>query len=134
MTESDLVKELQLRATENGGRLFRNNVALGWVGKSTVIRSKQNAMLMPGDVIIRNARPLHAGLFIGSGDLIGWTVRKITPEMVGQSFAVFTSIECKSKTGKARTEQITWDSNVRISGGISAIVKTQDQYLEAIRG
>jgi hypothetical protein len=44
----------------------------------------------------------------GSADLIGYRTITITPEMVGQQVAVFTSIEVKTPTGRIRPEQQQW--------------------------
>jgi hypothetical protein len=37
----------------------------------------------------QHGRPVTFGLAVGSADLIGWTTRTITPDMVGQQVAVF---------------------------------------------
>jgi hypothetical protein len=55
-----------------------------------------------------NGRPVSFGLCKGSADLIGWTTRTITADMVGQQVAVFTSIEVKALTGRLRPEQKLW--------------------------
>lgn len=112
MTESDLVKLIQVKATENGARLFRNNVG---VGKSVA------------------GSTIKFGLHTGSGDLIGWTPVKITDEMIGKTIAVFTSIECKSSKGRIRPDQMLWKLTVKEAGGISAIVKSENEFLEAIK-
>jgi hypothetical protein len=46
-----------------------------------------------------------ASLCKGSADLIGYRTITITPDMVGQQVAVFTSIEVKTPTGRIRPEQ-----------------------------
>ena len=85
-----------------------------------------------GDIVIRKARPLHAGLCEGSSDLIGWTTVQITPDMVGKKVAIFTGVECKSKKGKASEEQKNFDKVVKNNGGISVIAKTVDDYREVV--
>lgn len=97
-------------------RLFRNNVALSWVGS---LVSNHN-----GRVVLDNARPLHAGLFVGSGDLIGWRVR--------DGIAQFLSIECKSHRGTPSPEQYNWRAVVQSSGGVGLIVKSVDEALRGI--
>ena len=64
------------------------------------------------------------GLAKGSSDLIGWTTRTITPEMVGQQVAVFTSIEVKSATGRIRPEQQQWIDAVQAAGGIAGVARS----------
>jgi hypothetical protein len=71
-----------------------------------------------------NGRPVQIGLAVGSADLIGWTTRTITPDMVGQQLAVFTSIEVKSATGRLRPEQRQWLEAVQSAGGIAGVARS----------
>lgn len=64
------------------------------------------------------------GLCPGSVDLIGWQARKITPEDVGKTFAVFLSIEVKTATGKPSAEQVRWQKVVTQHGGIAMIARS----------
>lgn len=64
------------------------------------------------------------GLCPGSADLIGWRAVTITPEHVGQTLAVFLSIEVKAPTGKARPEQTRWLAAVQRHGGIGVIARS----------
>lgn len=124
-TESDLIKIIQLLATENGGRLLRNNNGVGWVGK--LINREE------GLITLTNYRPLNAGLCNGSGDLIGWTPLIITEKMIGKKVAIFTSIEGKNpKKSKISVDQLLWNECVNDAGGISQIVKSEADYLKAI--
>ena len=126
MTETNLVRELMCRATSLGSRLFRNNVAKAWVGKSHIVPCDKTYILTKGTVVIENPRRLHAGLCKGSHDLIGWTPVKITEEHVGKTISVFTAVEAKTKSGKATKEQINFKDAVNNSGGISLIAKHPD--------
>jgi hypothetical protein len=110
--------------TELGGRIFRNNVGQGWIGHGAHTGTS---------IFIENPRPLHAGLCKGSGDGIGWHTIEITPDMVGKRVAVFLSVETKAQRGRATSEQINWDSQVRAAGGISVIAKSVDDVTLAIR-
>lgn len=96
-------------------RLFRNNVGLGWVGK--VIKR------LSGVLVIKDPRPLHAGLCEGSSDHIGWTETAITPEMVGQKVAIFTAVETKTKRGRVSPEQSNFIDRVKEAGGIAFIAR-----------
>lgn len=107
-----------------GVRVFRQNVGMGWVGDA--------AKLKDGSILIRNPRPLHAGLVKGSGDLIGWTSREIRPEDVGTTVAVFTSIEVKDSTKAPTTEQRRWHTNVRAAGGITGVARSEEDAIALV--
>jgi hypothetical protein len=115
LSETDELKRIQLRLARTS-TLFRNNVALAWVGNAAKLRN--------GDVLIRNARPMHAGLVVGSSDLIGWTPVVIRPEHVGKTLAVFTAIEGKSERGQIQPEQSTFIKNVNAAGGIAFVARS----------
>ena len=75
---------------------------------------------------------MQFGLARGSADLIGYRTVTITPEMVGQQVAVFTSLEVKTPTGRIRPEQTNWQRTVAADGGIAAIVRSVDDARDAI--
>lgn len=124
MSESIIMKQIQIAYSKLGGRLFRNNVAQAWTGKVSIIKSRCSVALESGDVVIRHARPLHAGLCVGSSDLIGWTPQTITAEMVGKTLAVFTAVETKTAKGKLSEEQQAFLNVVQKSGGIGIIARS----------
>jgi len=72
----------------------------------------------------RTGRPVQFGLARGSADLIGWRTITITPDMVGQRVAVFTSIEVKTPTGRIRPDQHAWLGAVQSAGGIAGIARS----------
>jgi len=72
----------------------------------------------------RTGRLVTFGLARGSADLIGWRTVVVTPDMVGQRLAVFTSIEIKTPTGRLRPEQQAWLGVVRGAGGIAAVARS----------
>ncbi len=104
-------------------KIFRNNVGMGWIGKSKNIN---------GNVIIADARALHAGLCEGSSDLIGWTTVEITPDMVGKKIAVFTAIEVKAEGGRVSPKQRNFLDVVKQSGGIAGIASSPEGALHFI--
>lgn len=109
--ESNLEKQVLLSLSKGGVRLFRNSVALGWVGEFVG---------RDGDcTILRNARRNSFGLAVGSGDLIGWTIRN--------GVAVFTSLELKTPRGRIREGQMEWNDAVLRAGGLSGIVRTVEE-------
>lgn len=90
--EKNLINEY-LSNLPGNVRMFRTNSGMAWAGKST----------LKGEFrIIKNARPFW-GLPEGWPDLTGFTEIEITPDMVGRTVAVFTTVEVKA-TGKIKTE------------------------------
>lgn len=117
--ESNIQKTIQLAVSERtNATMWRNNVGTGWVGQTS--RTKD------GGVYIKNARPLKAGLCVGSSDLIGFTQVEITPEMVGKKIAVFTAIEVKTANGRRRKEQINFCEFVKSKGGKAGFARSAD--------
>ena len=102
-------------------RMFRNNVGTGWQGQ---VVSKDL-----GAVVIQNARPLHAGLCVGSSDLIGWKTVTITPDMVGQQVAMFVAAEVKTATGRLTGEQQNFLNKVRDAGGLAVVIRSENDTL-----
>ena len=103
MSETNsLVQPIRLALSRGPVRLFRNNV---------------------GALEDKTGRWVHYGLFVGSGDLVGWRTLRITPEMVGQDIAHFISIECKrpnARTDRKRAEdQANWRRAVNEAGGVA---------------
>ena len=72
----------------------------------------------------QHGRPVSFGLCKGSADLIGWTTRTITADMVGQQVAVFTSIEVKTASGRLTPEQRQWLAAVETAGGIAGVARS----------
>ena len=103
MSEQGIQQRIRLACSRVPVRLHRNNTG--------VLRDQ-------------HGRPVQFGLAKGSSDLIGWTTRTITPEMVGQRIAVFTSIEVKTATGRLRPEQRQWLDAVQAAGGIAGVARS----------
>lgn len=112
MTEQDVLRAIQLAATQRGHRLFRNNVGVGWVGQ--VIRHTGDTILL------RNPRPLHAGLMEGSSDLIGLT-----------NTGRFLAVEVKSERGRLTDDQRAWIAVIRRFGGLAGEARSIEDF-EAI--
>lgn len=104
-SEADFMRRCQKLATSLGARLFRNNVG--------VLEDKRGV-------------PVRYGLQVGSGDLIGWVPVVITPDMVGQTVAVFASVETKGAKGRATAEQVAWAEAVSKAGGRAGIARKDD--------
>ena len=80
----------------------------------------------------RTGRLVTFGLARGSADLIGWRTVVVTPEMVGQQLAVFTSIEVKTPTGRIRPEQQYWLAAVHGAGGIAGVARSVGDALRIV--
>ena len=146
MLENPIMREIWRDLSRGTRRLFRNNVGTGWAGggqgRKALKVTRQNisearAKIRPGDVIVPNARPLHAGLQKGSADNVGWeTVEiEITPAMVGRKirWAVFLCIESKrSHGGRLEPDQRTWLEQVRQAGGIAVVARSSEEARAAV--
>lgn len=106
MTESQLLRQIQLDLSTGHDRLWRNNV-----GRLMDVRGTY----------------VHYGLCVGSGDLIGLHSIVITDRMVGRRIAVFASVEGKSEHGRATKEQLAWIHTINSLGGLAGIARTVDE-------
>lgn len=100
MSESALLRQILIRASAIGLRLFRNQV---------------------GKYQLPDGRWITSGLCVGSSDLIGWTPVTITPDMIGRTLAVFTAIETKAPNRSATDKQAVFLAAVVAAGGIGII-------------
>jgi hypothetical protein len=119
--EIALMKELQIAASQIGARLFRQNVGLGWVGRVERVPAARAVQVRPGDVVIRDARPFKSGI-AGMSDLGGWVPVTITPEMVGQTVAVYAQVEVKDGA-RVTEEQKRWVAAVQKAGGLAGVAR-----------
>jgi hypothetical protein len=134
MAEHDIQEQIRLKiGSQTGLRIFRNNVGMGWVGASVRISKSGPYYCNVGDVIVRNARPLHAGLIEGSSDLIGWKSVEITPDMVGKTVAVFVAVEVKTEKGRVTSEQRNFIDTVNKFGGIAGIARNEDEAVNLVK-
>ena len=121
MKEIELGKKIQLMASSLGHSIFRCNRGIGWVGKAIRFSETMKIEVHAGDVLIKKARPLHAGLVDGNGDFIGYS-----------STGKFISVEIKTETGIIRPDQITWCDAVNKAGGIAGIVRDEETAFELL--
>lgn len=128
MTEIELMRRLQVLASKLGARLFRQNSGMAWVGK--VERGPGTFRLAPGDVVIRNARPFHAG-FPGMSDLGGWVPVEVTASMVGSMIAVYAQVEVKVNA-RPTPEQLAWIKAVNKAGGRAGIARSENDLREIL--
>lgn len=88
-----------------------------------------------GAWINAEGRPIKYGLGTGTADYVGFKSIVITPEMVGQRFAQFVSIEAKRRDVKLGPLQQLWFDTVALNGGIAlrAAPETRAEVLRALR-
>jgi len=103
--ETNILKRIQIRASELGARLFRNQV---------------------GSYRLADGRFISSGLCKGSSDLIGWTPIIITADMVGKPVAVFTAIEVKAPKGRVQDNQVKFIDQVVLAGGYAGIARSNE--------
>ncbi len=113
--ETDLQQRIRLAlGTHPDARLFRNQVGS-----------------LPDP---RTGRLVTFGLARGSADLIGWRTVTVTPEMVGQRIAVFTSLEIKTPSGRLSPAQTHWLHAVRSAGGIAGVARSVADAVVIVQG
>ena len=122
MSEHTTQQRILLACGSGNVRLWRNNVGTGWAGQATKVtpgnlRAVSQA-LRPGDVVIRQGRLLHAGLCVGSSDLIGYRVVN--------RVAQFVALEVKSPTGRPTAQQTQFLEHIQAAGGCAGIVRSVD--------
>lgn len=101
MTETDLLRAIQLDAPMHGLRLFRNNVGAYQLPNGTMLRyGVQNP---------------------GGSDLIGWHSRVIVPQDVGRTLAVFVAVETKLLPRRPTVDQMRFLEAVERAGGLTSV-------------
>ena len=76
-----------------------------------------------GSVLLDEPRRLHAGLCVGSSDIIG-----ITPD------GRFLAVEVKTKTGRVSDEQQRFIDAVRRKGGVAGVARSVEEALQILAG
>ncbi len=105
----------------------RIRLALGTHPQLRIFRNQVGSLPDP-----RTGRLVQFGLARGSADLIGWRTIVITPDMVGQRIAVFTSLEIKTPTGRLAPAQRHWLQAVDQAGGIAGVARSVGDALRII--
>lgn len=130
--ESNIFKACQIRATELGARLWRQNSGISWAGKATRVEKNGQYALKTGDVIIRNGYALRSG-FPGISDGGGYCMVTVTPEMVGSALPVVLQIETKAD-GAVTDEQRKFIKHIRDVGGRAGIARSANDVDRIVNG
>lgn len=133
MSESNIQKQIMLALSQAGVTVWRQNTGQAWVGEATKIFTPGSVRVSPGDVVIRNARPLHAGLCRGSSDLIGLQPVVVTESMMGQLMARFVAVEVKAPRGRVSDHQQNFIDHVSSRGGAAGVARSPDEALGIIQ-
>lgn len=112
MSETRLLREIQMEVSRLGGRVFRNNVGIFTGSDGSIIRT---------------------GLCNGSSDLVGW-FPLIGVATGGNKIevALFLAIEVKTPKGRLRPGQREFIDCVNRTGGIAFVarsVKDVEKYI-----
>jgi hypothetical protein len=117
--ENPIIKEVQLKVSPMGWRLFRNSRGVGWVGKLIDY--------IKGVARILNAHRVSFGLTDGASDLIGWRPLEID----GKKIAQFCAVEVKTKAYPTLTkDQKNFLKQVKDAGGYAAIYKEGKGFID----
>jgi len=121
--EDQVQSELRLRIAQGGRtKVFRNN--------SGAFKDATGRLVRYG----LGNESVRANKVFKTHDLIGWTSVTITPEMVGQTVAIFTSVECKREgwvpnlNDERETAQRNWGDAVTQAGGIARFISDAEQW------
>lgn len=122
MNESEIQQKIQIEGPYHNCQLLRNN--------SGVLKNEQGTPVRYG---LGNISSKH-NKQMKSSDLIGFTSKIITPEMIGKTVAIFTSIEIKNSENSinSNSERIIAQQNfinwVLRHGGIAGFAKSVDDF------
>lgn len=127
--ESTVQQEVQMSAMHFNCHLMRNN--------SGALKDDTGRVVRYG---LGNVSRQHNDK-IKSSDLIGFTKVVITPEMVGQTVAIFTAIECKkegwskvkSKLDDREEAQYAFIAWIRKNGGFADFIDVVDKLKNILR-
>ncbi len=125
MKETNVQRSIMMAVSRLGTRIFRNNVGTAWNGKNYATKD--------GKRVIENAQLIRFGLCKGSSDLIGYTSKTVTPDMVGKKVALFTAIEVKKKGGKESPEQKNFIKRLNDAGGLGGFAYSEAEAVAIIQ-
>lgn len=99
--------------------VYRNNTGQAWQGRRQKVAAGEYVRVLPGMVILADARPINFGLD-GSGDMMG-TV---------EGFAV--AGETKTLTGPQRITQKLFQTAWEKAGGIYVLARSPGEMVDGI--
>jgi len=125
MTEGGEMRRGMVELSKDGHTIFRANVGTGWASSAPPIKATRpmQVMLMPGDVLLRAARPFSSGLPPGFGDTFGFTY-DVRPFF----------IEWKSASGRLRPEQKAFIAAMQARGALAGVARSVDEAKNILAG
>lgn len=103
--ETNIMNKIMLAMSKKGWFVWRN--------QSGVFKS------MCGKQTIRIGQ-------VGSSDIMAIKPTVITPDMVGQTLAVFVAVEVKTATGKQSEVQKKWQTAIEKTGAEYILARSED--------
>jgi hypothetical protein len=123
ISEVDLMRLIQLKASEVGARLWRNNVGTAYTIDTVkkLIKAALSFNFGAIKLAIRELRFIKFGLIEGSSDLIGIYKGR------------FLAVEVKIKGKKPTAEQINFVDFINKSGGIAGVCYSIQDFLDLLQ-
>ena len=112
-SEQHIQQRIRIACSRGSTRLWRNNTG--------AMRDERGQLV-------------RFGLCPGSADLIGYRSITITPEMVGQTVAVFAAVEVKALTGRPTAQQTAFLEHVIAAGGLAGIARSVEDADRILTG
>lgn len=127
MTEHEIQNAIRVYISQQRlGVIFRANVGSAWAGM--VVNKTRDT------VTLKNYRPFSTGLPNGFPDLFGFRTVTITPDMVGQTIAVFCGLEIKTARGRVRDDQVKMLGFLQQSGCRAGIARSTEDAKKILEG
>lgn len=120
VNESEIQQKIQIEGPYHNCQLLRNNSGALKNNRGEVVRYGL------GNISSKHNKQMK------SSDLIGFTTKVITPDMIGKTVAIFTAVEVKAEHFNTSDERIIAQQNfinwVVRHGGIAGFAKSVDDF------
>jgi hypothetical protein len=113
MSEQGIQQRIRLACSRGRVRLWRNNTGR--------LRDERGQLVT-------------FGLCPGSADLIGYRSVTVTPDMVGETLAVFAAVEVKAERGRPTPEQSAFIEHIRAAGGLAGVARSVEDAEQILGG
>jgi hypothetical protein len=124
-TETELYPRILTALSRGGTRLFRQQVALSWMGQ-IVART-------PDTITLLHPRALKVGA-PGISDFAGIHAIEVTEDLLGARVGVYVAIEAKGPRGRVTPEQRNFLAMIQSLGGRAGIARSVAEASDVIAG